>query len=217
MTPTIDDEESNTIAALLLHLGVGADRVILNPPPGHATEADVIRLEAAPRKRLCELVDGTLVEKAMGFNESSLAAFLIEVLGPFIRRNRLGLVAGSDGMVRLYPGRVRIPDVCFVSWDRLPGRKRPKKPIPDVAPNLAVEILSRRNTRREMELKRIDYFKAGVQLVWEIELKRRFVDVYTSADDHTRLTESDTLDGGTVLPGFTLAVAELFCELDRHG
>jgi Uma2 family endonuclease len=115
------------------------------------------------------------------------------------------------------PDLVRIPDVAFTSWDRLPGRRRPTAPVPRLAPNLAAEVLSRGNTPGEMAAKRQDYFAAGVEVVWEIDPRARTVMVYTSPAQGTRLGPADTLDGGTVLPRFTLGVHELFADLDRQG
>jgi Uma2 family endonuclease len=207
-----------TIADLLDRLGhVPPERIRFWPFPGTATENDVLAALEAPRKRLCELVDGVLVEKAMGFRESLLASFLIASLRSFVSPRQLGLVTGPDGTVRLFAGRVRIPDVAFTSWDRLPGRRVPATPIPDLAPDLAVEVLSPSNTAAEMTLKRQDYFNATVRLVWEIDPRARTVSVYTGPDAVTVLSESDTLDGGAVLPGFTLVLRELFAELDSHG
>ena len=120
-------------------------------------------------------------------------------------------------MLGLWPGRVRIPDVSFVSWDRLPGRRVPTKPIPELAPDLAVEVLSASNTRREIELKRQDYFRVGCRLVWEVDPKKRVVDVYTDPTTFTRLNESDSADGGTVLPGFALSIRHWFERADRGG
>src|SRR5947209_2230367 len=77
------------------------------------------------------------------------------------------------------PGLVRIPAVAFTNWDRIPGRRSPTAPIPRLAPNLAVEVLSRSNTRRELAVNRQDYFAAGVEIVWEIYPRRRTVMVYT--------------------------------------
>jgi Uma2 family endonuclease len=177
---------------------------------------DVIDVEAK-EDRLCELVAGVLVEKAMGFNESCLAVFLGTLLNQFVIPRNLGIVTGPDGTVELMADLVRIPDVAFTNWDRLPGRRRPSAPIPRLAPNLAVEVLSRNNTPGEMAVKRQDYFGAGVELVWEIDPERRTVVVYTSATQGTTLGPSDTLDGGVVLPGFVLPLQELFGELDRQG
>lgn len=80
-------------------------------------------------------------------------------------KRNLGLVTGEAGMMRLAPGLVRITDVPFISWERFPGRRVPTEPIPDLAPDLAVDVLSERNTEGEMSRKRREYFDAGVRLM----------------------------------------------------
>jgi Uma2 family endonuclease len=201
-TPTVTD--------LLARLGnIPPHRVLLRPTPGTATEQDVIDIEAR-EDRLCELVDGVLVEKAMGYEESALAALLIHFLVGFVRQHDLGIVAGADGTLRLMPGLVRIPDVSFVSWDRLPGRRYPRQPIPDLAPDLAVEVLSKSNTAQEMKRKLREYFGVGVRLVWCVDPRARTVRVYTAENQSVLLTAEQTLDGGAVLPGFALPLAQLF-------
>jgi Uma2 family endonuclease len=206
-----------TVADLLEQLGgIAPDRVRMKPPPGTATEADLI--EAVDRHdSLWELVDGVLVEKAMSFRESLLALCLGTLLKAFVDPRNLGLVAGADAMIRLFPGLVRLPDVAFVSWDRIPGRCVPKEPIGGFAPDLAVEILSPSNTRAEMARKRREYFAAGVRLVWVIDPDARTATVFTDVDRSTVLTEADTLEGGDVLPGFVLPLRDYFSELDRKG
>jgi Uma2 family endonuclease len=170
---------SRTVADLLEQLGdISPRRVLARPFPGTATEQDVIDLETR-EKRLCELVDGVLVEKTMGYFESMLAAQLITFLGEFLKHHDLGMLAGADGALRLWPGLVRIPDVSFVSWNRLPNRQVPREPIPDLVPDLAGEVLSEGNTKREMERKLSEYFQAGVRLVWFIEPASRSARVYT--------------------------------------
>ena len=79
-----------------------------------------------------------------------------------------------------------------------------------------MEVLSPSNTVEEMDEKLDDYFTAGATLVWLVEPDTRSVSVFTSADRATavRLMIADTLDGGTVLPGFVLPVADIFAELD---
>jgi len=212
------DEEHDSLAELVERLGdIPLNRIRLHPAPGTATEDDVIIALEAPRKRICELIDGVLVEKAMGYRESVLAGVFIELLNAWVRPRNLGLVSTPDCTIRLWAGRVRIPDVAFTSWDRMPGRKRPPKPIPDLSPDLAVEVLSLSNTRREMQLKLADYFTANVRLVWIVDPQTRTVKVYTSQSEMTLLSENDTLDGGDVLPGFSILMAELFGELDRQG
>jgi len=89
-----------------------------------------------------------------------------------------------------------------------------KVPIPAMAPNLAVEILSEGNTPGEMERKLRDYFAAGVRLVWYIDPRSHTARTYTTPDKCEVLTEQGILSGGDVLPGFELSLAELFAEID---
>jgi Uma2 family endonuclease len=211
-----------TLGDLLDRLAAFADipprRIRLNPWPGNATEADVLALAEAANPVYCELVNGVLVEKTMGIRESSLTRRLVVLLELFIFPRNLGLLFLPDGLLRLFPGRVRGPDISFISWDRLPGRVYPTAPLPDLVPDLVVEVISVSNTPREMQGKRDDYFGAGVRLVWEVDPHARTVAVYTRPDvPDAVLTAADTLPGDPVLPGFTLPLADLFAELDRHG
>ena len=206
-----------TIADLLHRLGdVPPDRIRFHPAPGTATLADVDRIRDK-EGALCELIDGVLLEKTVGLRESRLAVYLAGLLNHFVIPRNLGFVTGPDGGLELLTALVRIPDVAYISWDRVPGRKIPTEPVPRVAPNLAVEVLSQSNTPGEMAAKRQDYFAARVELVWEIDPAKRKVTVYTSLTDYTELGENGVLDGGTVLPGYKLPVCELFGELDRQG
>jgi Uma2 family endonuclease len=201
-------------AELVQRLGnVPLERIRFTPPPGTATERD-LRAALNHSGRLFELVDGTLVEKAMGLSESMLALLVARRIGNFAEEYDLGIPSGADGTVRLLKGLVRIPDVAFFCWDRLPGRVLPSKPIPDLAPDLAVEVLSEGNTPQEMQRKLREYFLAGVRLVWMIDPAKRVAEVYTTPDaPDATLDESQTLDGGDVLPGFLLPLAELFVRL----
>lgn len=219
MTTAVADTplQIETVSDLLERLGdIPAGRVLLKPTPGTATVQDVINIHDHAG-RLCELVDGTLVEKAIGYSESALAGAICAALRAFVMPKKLGIVTGADGMLRLFPGLVRGPDVAFVSWRRIPAGRIPSEPIPLLAPSLAVEVLSKTNTPREMDRKRREYFKAGVELVWIVEPVTRTVDVYNSPTQFTTRHESDTLDGGEVLSGFTLSLKELFAELDQVG
>lgn len=206
--PTAEATRTPTLADILTD-DIPAARVVLVPTPGTATfdDAEAILLR---EKRLCELVDGILVEKAMGWYESSLACALIRLIGNHVAPGKLGIVTGEGGTVRLAPQLVRIPDVAFVSRARFPGGKRPDRPIPALVPDLAVEVLSESNTRGEMERKLRDYFAAGILLVWYLDPKRRIVSVYTGVNQVTHLDEAGTLDGGSVLPGFSLKVGDWF-------
>ncbi|HKM52429.1 MAG TPA: Uma2 family endonuclease [Isosphaeraceae bacterium] len=213
----VSPPDLRTLADLLVQLGdISPARVLLRPRPGDATEEDLLEL-LKQKRGLYELVDGVLVEKGMGIRESLLAVALAGVLRAFVLPRNLGIVCGADGMLRLFPGLVRGPDVAFISWGRIPTRRVPTEPVPELAPDLAVEVLSDCNTPREMARKRREYFDAGVTLVWQVDPNARTVAVYTAPEQATVLNEAQTLDGGTVLPGFTLLLRDLFGELDRHG
>jgi len=200
-----------TLADLVDRLGdVPLDRIRLHPPPGTATEDDVVAHVDGDDKRLCELVDGVLVDKPVGYYESLLAVQLIALLVSFVYEHDLGIVLGADGMVRLAPGLVRLPDVSFLSWDRFPGRRLPPGPIAPLAPDLAIEVLSPSNTRREMTRKLHEYFAGGCRLVWYVPYRERRVHVHTSPTAVRVLGEGDVLNGGDVLPGFSLTVRTWF-------
>src|SRR5438552_3940416 len=170
-----------TFADLLAQLGgIPAERVFLRPMPGTATEADVLAALRRPRKRLCELVEGVLVEKVMGTKEGLLAGLILYLLWDFLESHDLGMAFPGDSPFKLKLGLVRIPDVCFISWDRLPTGELPDEAVASVVPDLAVEVLSKSNTRREMERKLRDYFQAGVRLVWFIDPRTETARVYTT-------------------------------------
>lgn len=195
-----------TLGEVLSH-EIPFHRILLHPTPGTATVADVeaVRLR---EDRLCELIDGTVVEKTMGFTESLLAARLIYLLVSFTEPRQLGVVLRADGMTRIKADQVRIPDVAVYLNERFPGGKLPTEAIPSLVPDLAVEVLSPSNTPQEMDRKLREYFAAGVRLVSYADPRRRQITVYEATDRPTVLDHSATLDGGTVLPGFTLRVLD---------
>ncbi|MGE3803196.1 MAG: Uma2 family endonuclease [Gemmataceae bacterium] len=215
MSSTLTSRKLETLADLLDDLGVGPERVRLQPALGTATEKDVLEVHAR-EKRLCELVDGVLVEKGMGYRGSCLAGVIFALLDQYVNSRNLGLVSCESGMMRLMPGLVRIPDVAYASWERVPGGHMPTEPIPDLVPDLAVEVLSESNREKEMNRKCTEYFDAGVNLVWLIDPKTRTAEVYAGPDQWTALNEDQSLDGGKVLPGFQLPLATLFAVLDRQ-
>jgi Uma2 family endonuclease len=211
--PSASLPEPTYVADLLKGLGnIPAWRVRWKPFPGTAKERDVIAVERR-EGRLCELVDGTLVEKAMGFSESYLAIELAAELRNFIRLLDLGFLTGADGMTRLFPGLVHIPDAGFYAWKQLGKKEIPDEPIAHLAPALAVEVLSKGNTRQEIQRKLKEYFLAGTRLVWVVDPRKRQIIVHTAPDQFVILAEDDSLDGGDVLPGFSLRLRPLFALL----
>lgn len=212
-TGRYDDVETWTAEDIVKRFGpIPADRICSDPPPGLATEEDVLRFHDH-EDRLFELIDGVLVEKTMGSYESMLAVEIARLMKNFVKPRHLGTVLGADGILKLLPEAIRIPDVSFIAIEKFPSGRFPREPIARLVPDLAVEVLSSRNTRAEMEVKLRDYFTAGVRLVWYVDPRKHVVEVFTSVTDKCVVTEKETLAGGDVLPDFTLSLAELFAEL----
>jgi hypothetical protein len=139
MARSASETSLETMDDLLERLGgISPRRVLMCPPPGTATEADLLRV--MPKSdRLFELVDGTLVEKVLGYGEGGLAADLIRLLGKFLDQHDLGDLVGADSTMRLLPKLVRVPDVSFICWGKLPGRQRPRRRSPLSAPPAVAE------------------------------------------------------------------------------
>ena len=189
------------------------ERVVMNPPPGTATEQDLLQFVERD-KRLVELIDGTLVEKPVGYDESFIASLLITALNNFVLPRKLGRVTGEAATIRMKRGRVRLPDVAFVSTERFASLPKPLPPIPSVGPDLAVEVLSKTNTKAEIDQKLKEYFESGTRLAWVIDPPTQTIAIYegpTEAPART-LTREETLEGGDVLPGFSMPVSQLFVE-----
>lgn len=205
-----------TMADVMARVGedVPYTRVRLHPAPGTATEDDLLD-PSITGDRLYELVDGILLEKAMGWAESRLAVRIGHFIQTYLDANNLGVLAGADGGIRFALDLVRMPDVSFVSWDAADDPAelvRPGVAFLPVPPDLAIEVLSPGNTPSEMAIKLGEYAKAGVKLVWYVDPARREVDVYPKGRAKGKKTVGidGVLDGGAVLPGFTLSVATIF-------
>ncbi len=137
-----------TMADLQSHLGgIPLRRIRMYPPPGMATENDILEAKRHAG-RICELVDGVLVEKTVGYFESRIAVVVAHLIESFLETHNLGIVLGEAGTLRLLPNQVRIPDVCFLRWERFPNRQLPREPIPSLVPDLAVEIYRRDTEQR---------------------------------------------------------------------
>ncbi|MFO0954816.1 MAG: Uma2 family endonuclease [Isosphaeraceae bacterium] len=182
-----------------------------------STEPRVARVPTQPDSydtdALYEVVDGLIVEKpSMGAFEAQVAWLLGKLLDRFVEASALGTVI-TEALFRLDATRKldRRPDVAFVSQQRWPiERRAPRTAAWDVVPDLAVEVLSPGNRSVEDLTKVDEYFAAGVRLVWVIYPGPDRVYVYQSPTSVRILTRTDRLDGGEVLPGFSVALGELF-------
>lgn len=204
-----------TLAGILRRVPeVPHDRICMVPLPGTATEDDALY----SKERLgviCELIDGTLVRKTVGLYESALAIEISFLIQLFLRKKNLGRVTGPDGPTRLNPGVLKYPDVSFFSWERI--RKHPLKRGSGAVliPDLAIEVLSKGNTKEEMDRKLQDYFASEVRLVWYIDPKTKTARAWRSLKHCQEVPADGSLDGGDVLPGFQLNLTELFASVDE--
>ncbi len=189
---------------------VPAWRVRSWPPPGTATFKDAIA--CANRGELCELVDGILLEKTVGFWESVLAVRISSELRGRAAAGNHGIVAGADGPIELPEEQSRMPDATFVSWKQAPGGFDPTIPVPNLPPTIAVEVISASHTWREMDQKLVVYFNGGASFVWYVYPRTRTVRVYTAVEMFETLSADagDALSAGDVLPGFAMSLVELF-------
>jgi Uma2 family endonuclease len=160
---------------------------------------------------LYEVIDGRIVEKAMGAYECWLASVMRGVMGPYIKANPIGRVVQEMIFdLRPHVDRERRPDVAFVSFDRWARDRRiPQARSWAVVPDLAIEIISRTNTADEVAEKLEEYFKVGVRQVWVVYPRQSKVYAYTSTTKVRVLAPGDELDGGDVLPGFRLSITDL--------
>lgn len=158
-----------------------------------------------------ELSRGRLVrEPAPGPRHGQVAYALVDLLRRFGKEKGLGLIFFDVGFVLATdPPIVRVPDVAFVASDRVPEEGFTDRPW-EMAPDLAVEVVSPSNRASEMQEKALDYLDAGAGLVWVVDPSQRTVTVYRSPRDIRILREGDLLEGGEVLPDLRTPVGELF-------
>ncbi len=157
-----------------------------------------------------ELVDGRLVERNMGIWAVHVATRLTLMIGQFDPAQRLGWLLNSDASYQAFPnGKIRKPDLSFIRLGRLPGERAPVAYI-QLAPDLAVEVISPNDVHDQTDQKVDEYLKAGVRLVWVVNPEVRTVLIYRADGSIIGVRESGELDGEDVLPGFRCAVAGLF-------
>ncbi len=210
---TLSELRPYSLAALHRKLGgVPLDRIIMNPAPGTATEKDLARWSGP----ICELIDGVLVEKAMGTREDMLALYIARLMGNVVDAKDLGVVLGGQGYIKFHRGLIRAPDVTFIPWSSMPNGELPKEAYWAVTPGLIVEVLSPGNRRAEIDRKLAEFFTLGCPLAWIIDPKTQTARVYTAPKTYVEFDSTGILDANPVLPGFKLALAETFGSLNRR-
>lgn len=161
---------------------------------------------------LHELVDGEVwMTPPPGEEHGILAAEILLSLGGHVRSRGLGRVYAAETGFRISedPDTVLAPDVAFVRQERIDAAAVGKG-YRTGAPDLVVEVASPRDTFATVEAKVTRWLSAGCRMVVVVNPERRAATVYRSRDDIVLLTEGDVLDGGDVVPGWTLPLREIF-------
>lgn len=171
-------------------------------------------LQALPNDGyLYELVGGELVMSPKNnFQHEHIVAELVMALRAYAKAHRLGAVLGSSFGCWMHNRNCRAPDVSFISRERLTrlGFTPSTQRFLPGAPDLAVEILSPSNTRAEIDARLKDFFASGTQTVWIVHPDEECVEVCQSSTDRKLIGSGGNLDGGTLLPGFSYAIEDLF-------
>ena len=159
-----------------------------------------------------ELLDGGLVEMApTGGKHGRASAKVAQLLLNHVEPDDLGEVLSNEPGIVLQrnPDRVRAPDVCFIARHRVPAEELPGGYL-DSVPDLIVEVISPTDRATEGPAKIEEWLRAGARLVWAVFPNTRSVVAYQSFTDIGVTTETDTLDGAPVLPGFACPVTDPF-------
>jgi Uma2 family endonuclease len=184
-------------------MAIGVQELEMQPPA-------LVDSDAA---KFYEVVDGKIVENPpMGARESILASFLLGLISPIARSNRLGWVV-NETLFMIDPARKlkRRPDVAFVSAERWSLKLQvPASETWDVVPDLTVEVISESNSANAVARKIDEYFKAGVRTVWVIYPSTNKIYVYDSPTQVRILQLGDELNGEGIIPGFHVPLSALF-------
>ncbi len=159
-----------------------------------------------------ELIEGRLVRVSPSSTWSSaVSANALTLINGFVRPRRLGVCGDADWgfVLGTDPDLVRSPDVAFVSAERIPASGLPKG-FWHGAPDLAVEVRSPSDRTADVLRKVAEFLEAGTRLVWVLDPERRSAVVYRADGTVAAFGADGILDGEDVLPGFSLALAEVW-------
>jgi Uma2 family endonuclease len=174
-----------------------------------ATNSEFDRFLKLPENagRNFELIAGEIVEKMVSSPRSSAIGVLVAgLVAVHVRQRDLGRVTGADGGYVVGKEKY-IPDAAFISRTRQPVQ--PDEAYNPLAPDLAIEVLSPSDDDEDVRLKIANYIAAGT-VVWLFDPDRRRIEIYKNGEPPQVLDMDDTLDGGDVLPGFRVAIKDIF-------
>lgn len=161
-----------------------------------------------------DLVKGELFKMSpVGGEHGVRIGRLTGALSHYVDVNDLGEVFGAETGFKLFrnPDTVRAPDIAFVSKERIPEGEFSEK-FWEIAPDLAVEIVSPSETYDEVSEKIDDYLDAGVKAVWIVRSKKKTISIHRTGQPVKVLTVNDLLDGEDIVPGFKYSIAKLFAR-----
>lgn len=176
--------------------------------PDLLSAADLLALNVQHKRT--ELIRGRLVvREPAGFRHGVVAMRIAARLSDFVKEHELGVVVAAETGFKLFsdPDTVRAPDAAFVRAERVPHPL--PRGYPDIAPDLAVEVLSPDDRPGEVLGKVSDWLSGGARLVWVIDPQRRIARVYRADGRESIVSADSSLDGEDVLPGFGCPLQEL--------
>jgi len=175
------------------------------------TPDDLLRLRDSPKRY--ELVDGRLEVLSVSYLSSFVAGRLCKLLSIYVESHNLGWVAPEGTSLQCFsrhPDRVRKPDVCFHSLERLSHAQAISEGHLSVVPNLVVEVISPQDRAVRVNTKLNEWVEAGVPLIWLVYPEDQQVRAFSTGGVVRTFEPRDILTGDPVLPGFAVPVAELF-------
>lgn len=179
--------------------------------PRLVTAEELLEMPDIPGKNV-ELVDGEVVEVSpASLRHGLIATMLAGRLSEFAQQHQLGVAAGDNVgyILSRNPDSMRAPDVSFIAREQLPTGDDLDRYV-DGPPTLAVEIVSPNDRAVEIDERVQDYLAAGTRQVWVLRPNRRAASVYFPEADTRELGPDAILDGGDILPGFSVRVSDLF-------
>ena len=148
-----------------------------------------------------------MIEKVYDFTPSRIATHISTFFSAYLNEHEIGYVTGASGGYILTETDIFIPDVGYISKTRLPEMPALEAPVP---PDLAVEVKTQKDWKRTLRYKAERYLEMRTQVVWLVFPDEQVAEVYVLDEDVQTIGIDGVLDGGDLLPGFTLAVREIF-------
>ena len=159
-----------------------------------------------------ELINGELKTMSLASHDHGRIAMRIELaLAEFVWRNDLGdaYAAETGFLLKTNPDTVLGPDAAFISKNRL-AEGRDERGYWPGPPDLAVEVVSPHETRPKVRMKVTQWLDYGALQVWTVHPKNETVTIHRRSGESTTFERGDILEADDLLPGFRIALADIF-------